>query len=84
VRRLHETYGDAWSFEIVQHHAHGSTIEVVGQLRANGSVAREAATAVGGDGRSVGELLERAANESLCRCAQALLRGHSGDGRRRP
>jgi N-methylhydantoinase B len=82
VRRLREVYGDAWSFDIVQHNTYGSTIEVVGQLRANGATAREAVTAASGNGRSIGELLDQAANESLRRCAQALLREHNGGGRR--
>ena len=75
VRRLREMYGDSWSFEIVQHTARHGRIEVIGQLRANGSTVREAATAAGGG--SVGELLERAANESLSRCAEVLLRGQN-------
>ena len=75
VRRLRETYGDSWSFEIVQHTVRSGRIEVIGQLRADGSTVREAATA--GGGGSVGELLERAANESLSRCAEALLRGQT-------
>jgi hypothetical protein len=54
----------------------------VGQLRANGATAREAVTAASGNGRSIGELLDQAANESLRRCAQALLREHNGGGRR--
>lgn len=78
VRRLREVYGDAWSFEIVQHNTYGGTIEVVGQLRANGATVREAVTTAGGNGRSVGERLDQAANESLRRCAQALLREHNG------
>jgi N-methylhydantoinase B len=81
VRRLRETYGDAWSFEIVRHNSYGSTIEVIGELRANGSTAREAASAAGGHGRSLGELLEQAANESLAKCAETLLR-NGGSGRR--
>ena len=59
----------------MQHTARYGKIEVVGQLRANGSTVREAATAAGGG--SVGELLERAANESLSRCAEVLLRGQN-------
>jgi N-methylhydantoinase B len=79
VHQLRATYGDAWSFEIVEHRAHGGVIEVVGQLCANGSTAREAAVA---DNRSCsqGELLERASDESLRKCALALLR-RAGDGR---
>jgi N-methylhydantoinase B len=79
VRRLRAVYGDAWSFEIVEHRAHGNVIEVVGQLRANGSTAREAAIA-DHTGCSHGELLERASEESLRKCALSLLR-RAGDGR---
>ena len=71
---MREAYGDAWSFEIVQHSAYGNTIEVVGQLRANGSTVRETAVAAGGHGRSLGERLERVANDSLCKCIETLLR----------
>jgi hypothetical protein len=71
---LRETYGDAWSFEIVGHSAHGSTIEVVGQLRANGATVRETAVVAAPRGRSLGALLERAANDSLCKCVETLMR----------
>jgi len=47
---------------------------VVGQLRANGSTVRETAVAAAGHGSSLGELLERAANDSLQKCAETLLR----------
>jgi hypothetical protein len=74
LRGLREAHGDGWSFEIVRHSAYGNTIEVVGQLRANGSTVRETAVAASGQGRSLGELLERAANDSLQKCAETLLR----------
>jgi hypothetical protein len=74
---LRESYGDAWSFEIVGHSAYGSMIEVVGQLRANGANVRETAAVAAPPGRSLGELLERAANDSLCKCFETLMRnGH--------
>jgi hypothetical protein len=79
VNQLRAVYGDAWSFEIVEHRAHGDVIEVVGQLRANGSTAREA-TIADHTGCSQGELLERASEESLRKCALTLLR-RAGDGR---
>jgi N-methylhydantoinase B len=79
VNQLRALYGDAWSFEIIEHRAQGDVIEVVGQLRANGSIAREGAIADHA-GCSQGELLERASDESLRKCALALLRG-VGDGR---
>lgn len=79
VHRLRAAYGNAWSFEIVEHRDHGYGIEVVGQLRANGSTARE--SAIADDVRcSKGELLERATDESLRKCALVLLR-RAGDGR---
>jgi N-methylhydantoinase B len=74
LRGLRDAHGDAWSFEIVRHSAYGNTIEVVGELRANGSTVRESAAAAGGQGRSLGELLERAANDSLQKCVDTLLR----------
>jgi len=72
--RLREAHGDTWSFEIVQHSSYGNTVEVVGQLRANGTVKRETAVVANEPGRSLGELLERAANISLQKCADALMR----------
>jgi N-methylhydantoinase B len=74
VLSLREAYGDAWSFEIVQHNIYGQNIEVVGQLRANGSTVRETAVVSRGQGRSLGQLLERAADDSLRKCAEALMR----------
>jgi N-methylhydantoinase B len=74
IARLREAYGGAWSFEVVNHSINGVAIEVVGQLRVAGASARERAAA-SGSGASRAELLERAADESLCKCADALLRG---------
>jgi hypothetical protein len=74
---LRDAYGSAWSFEIVRHSADGRSIEVVGQLRANGATVRETAVAPATPGRSIGELLEQAANDSLCKCIDALI----GNGR---
>jgi N-methylhydantoinase B len=75
LRRLRDAYGEAWSFEIVRHELNGNRIEVTGQLRANGSMARETALADGA-ARSRGELLQRAADNCLRKCADALLRSH--------
>ena len=74
IRRLRATYGNAWSFEIMRHRTLGDAIEVVGQLRANGSTIRETAVAAAGQGGSLGELLERAANDSLRKCVETLTR----------
>jgi Hydantoinase B/oxoprolinase len=74
---LRDAYGNAWSFEIVRHSTDGRTIEVVGQLRANGATVRETAVASTAPGRSLGELLEQTANDSLCKCVESLIgNGH--------
>ena len=74
---MRDAYGSAWSFEIVRHSMDGRTVEVVGQLRANGATVRETAIAPAAPGRSLGELLEQTANDSLCKCVEALM----GNGR---
>ena len=74
LRGLRDANGSAWSFEIIKHTIDGGTIEVVGQLRANGATVRETAVAAAPPGRSLGELLQRTANESLCKCVEALMR----------
>jgi hypothetical protein len=74
LRGLRGAYGNAWSFEIVRHSAYGGKIEVVGQLRANGATVRETAVASAPQGRSLGELLEQTANDSLRKCIETLLR----------
>jgi hypothetical protein len=74
LHRLRNAYGDAWSFEIVRHGAYKGGIEVVGQLRANGSTVRETAIVSGVQGQSRGELLQQAADDSLRKCAEALMR----------
>jgi len=77
LRALREMYGDAWSFDILGHSFYGNSVEVVGELRANGATARESVTLFVQHGRSHGELLERAAYDTLCKCAEALTRnGH--------
>ena len=77
LRGLRSSYGDAWSFEILRHSTYGNTVEVVGQLRANGITVRETVTAAGASDRSLGEMLERTANDSLRKCVETLVRkGH--------
>ena len=74
LRGLRDAYGSAWSFEIIKHSANGGTIEVIGQLRANGATVRETAVAAAPPGGSLGELLQRTANDSLCKCVETLMR----------
>jgi N-methylhydantoinase B len=74
LRGLRGAYGNAWSFEIVRHSAYADKIEVIGQLRANGTIVRETAVAGAPQGRSLGELLEQTANDSLCKCIETLMR----------
>jgi len=74
IHGLRAAYGDGWSFEIVQHNAYGDTIEVVGQLRANGAIVRETAMVSGAREASRGELLQRAADDSLRKCVETLMR----------
>jgi len=74
LRGLRGAYGNAWSFEIVRHGAHGGKIEVVGQLRANGATVRETAVTSAPQGRSLGELLQQTANDSLRKCIETLMR----------
>ena len=75
LRGLRDAYGTSWSFEIVKHTVNGGTIEVVGQLRTNRATVRETAVAAAVPGCSLGELLQRTANDSLCKCVEALI-GH--------
>ncbi len=78
VRRLNESFGESWSFDIVSHSQNGGSVEVVGELRANGTQARETGRDPGGaavGGLSLGRRLEAAANDSLRRCAGTLLAG---------
>ena len=73
VRSLREAYGDNWSFEIVDHDMNGDTVTVRGQVTANGAQIQETGTANGGNGMSLGDRLEAAANDSLGKCAAVLL-----------
>jgi hypothetical protein len=74
LRGLRDAYGNAWSFEIVRHSKNGGAIEVVGQLRANGATVRETAVSPAAPGHSLGEVLERTANDSLRKCVETLMR----------
>lgn len=74
IRGLREAYGEAWSFEVVEHSVTAHAVEVIGQLRANGTSVRETAIADRENGTSRGELLQQAANESLRKCVDALMR----------
>lgn len=73
VRRLHETFGSAWSFEILSHERNDGGVTVVGEVKANGSRARETGRTNGGNGLSVGQQFEAAADDSLRRCTATLL-----------
>ncbi len=73
VRALRDAYGDAWSFDIVDHDMNNGRVKVTGQLRVNGTDVREAGSANGNGGLSIGEQLEFAANDSLRRCAETML-----------
>jgi N-methylhydantoinase B len=73
TRGLREAYGEAWSFEILEHNASTDAVEVIGQLRANGTSVRESAVVGRGNGASRGELLQRAADESLRKCVETLM-----------
>ena len=73
VRRLHDSFGTAWSFEIVSHERNGDGVSVVGEVKANGSRARETGRTNGGNGLSVGRQYQDAADDSLRRCAATLL-----------
>lgn len=73
IRGLREAYGETWSFEVVEHSATAHAVEVIGQLRANGTSVRESAIADRQNGASRGELLQHAANESLRKCVETLM-----------
>ncbi|MCH7477879.1 MAG: hydantoinase B/oxoprolinase family protein, partial [SAR324 cluster bacterium] len=78
VRALNEAFQGNWSFDIVGHELLGERVEVTGELRANGTSAREKGRAERHGvlrGRSIGELLEAASDDSLRRCALLLLNG---------
>ena len=86
VRRLNEAFGDAWSFEILDHDKQGDAVAVVGEIRIDGTQVRETGRVESRDGVSLGERLETAANESLRKCATTLLGpvagGWAGDAHR--
>jgi N-methylhydantoinase B len=73
VRRLHESFGTAWSFEIVSHERNDDGVSVVGEVKVNGSRARETGRTNGGNGLSVGRQYQDATDDSLRRCAATLL-----------
>jgi N-methylhydantoinase B/oxoprolinase/acetone carboxylase alpha subunit len=79
VRRLKQAYGDDWSFDIVEHTLVGGKVEVMGELRANGSTARARGQAPAHDGSRrlpLGERLQMATEASLALCAFDLLGGN--------
>ncbi len=77
VQRLKASFGEEWSFDILRHSIIGQTVEVHGQLKANGSVARETGRINGGGTGTLGSRLQQAADDSLRRCAERVLaEGH--------
>ena len=57
----------------MSHERNGGGVTVVGEVKANGSRARETGRTNGGNGLSVGQQFEAAADDSLRRCAATLL-----------
>ncbi len=79
VTALRDVYGDAWSFDILDHGRNGGEVEVTGALKANGSEVRETGHANGNGSLSLGEQLDRASNDSFRKCARTLLNGQFPD-----
>ena len=75
IAALNRKFADDWSFDVRRHHHLGRTVEVVGELRANGARASETGTANGEGSGSLGEQLADAAADSLRKCAVAVLEG---------
>ena len=79
VTALRDVYGEAWSFDILDHGRNGGGVEVTGALKANGSEVRETGHANGNGSLSLGEQLDRASNDSFRKCARTLLNGQFPD-----
>jgi N-methylhydantoinase B len=74
IESLREAFGEAWSFDVVYYSSRRGFAEVRGELRANGTYASETGTDENPSASSIGARLQAAADQSLFKCAQKVLR----------
>ena len=71
---MREAFGEAWSFDVVYYTSRRGFAEVRGELRANGTYASETGIDENPSTSSIGARLQAAADQSLFKCAQKVLR----------
>jgi len=74
IESLREAFGEAWSFDVVYYSSRRGFAEVRGELRANGTYASETGIDENPSASSIGARLQAAADQSLFKCAQKVLR----------
>ena len=74
IESLREAFGEAWSFDVVYYTSRRGVTEVRGELRANGTYATETGVDDNPSASSIGASLQAAADQSLVKCAQKVLR----------
>ena len=74
IESLREAFGEAWSFDVVYYTSRRGFAEVRGELRANGTYASETGIDEDPSASSIGARLQAAADQSLFKCAQKVLR----------
>ena len=74
IESLREAFGEAWSFDVVYYTSRRGFAEVRGELRANGTYASETGIDENPSASSIGARLQAAADLSLFKCAQKVLR----------
>ncbi|GIS90643.1 MAG: hypothetical protein CM1200mP20_06840 [Pseudomonadota bacterium] len=74
IESLREAFGEAWSFDVVYYTSRRGVAEVRGELRANGTYATETGVDENPSASSIGASLQAAADQSLVKCAQKVLR----------
>ena len=73
VGRLNASFGDTWSFDVLRHHRNRRGIEVVAEIKANGTRVQRTGQANGNAGERLGAQLEMASEDAFRSCASAVL-----------
>ena len=71
--RLNERLGDDWSFDVQHHHRNGGGIEVMAELKSNGTRVQRTGTSNGNGSLPLGAQIEIASEAAFRSCTAEML-----------
>ena len=79
MARLNQRLGSDWSFDVQRHHRNGGGIEVLAELKSNGTRVQRTGTSNGNGSLPLGAQVEIASEATFRSCAVEML-GSAGRG----